>query len=585
MRKDNISNKIATIFSIFKIYKWSALFLLFLMLSSSFFESLGLGMILPILELITNPENTDATSVRLLNPILKYFSEYYKFLVVSVIMIIFIVLKNILIILKSGFSVHFTYRYRKLWANEIMNKYIRSDYSYLISQKQGTLINNLIIETESSAQLMKSLIEFISKIVLCLFLYGLMLMSSLKITLFITLIALLIFFILRNITFRYSLNVGKKRVALSQQITTSAAENISGVRQIKTFSVEEQKLQLFSKLLKEFLSILLKFRILHSLPKPFAESIVVTGIVGGLVYLKYLTQIPIVQMLPLIALFVVISQRLFPNASQLFSDRMTILNLVPSLKLTNDLYQKTIEQEDIEKGIEIKHLKENIIFDNVQFDYNKSVKLFEGINLAIPKGKITAIIGSSGEGKSTIVDLLFGLFKPKKGKIIINDKDLQDLKLKSWRQLTGYVSQDVFLFNSTIRENILIGKPDATEQEIRAAAIQANADDFIKILPEGYDTIIGDRGLKLSGGQRQRIAIARVLVRDPELIIFDEATSAVDSETEQMIQKCIIDLSKTKTIIIISHRESTIQNADIVYTLENGVITQYNDNNSKSLVS
>jgi len=565
-------NKLTILFSIFKIYKWSALFLFFLMIASSFAESLGLGMILPLLELITNPNNTNSTSVRLLNPILKYFSEYYQIMVICIMIIISIVLKNILIVLKNGFSHNFAYRYQKLWASEIMKKYLRSEYSFLISQQQGTLINNVIIEPDNSAVLLRKLLEFSSKVILCAFLYALMLIASLKITLFISVISFFIFIILRKTTYQYSIDAGKKRVSLSQQITAVAAENISGVRQIKTFSVENQKSQLFSKLMHKYFSILLKFKIIQNLPKPIGESIVVFGIVAGLIYLKYVAQTSLTEMLPVIGLFIIISQKLFPVASQLFADRMNILNFVPSLMLIIKIFKKSLKKEELEKGYVIRNLKENIIFGDVHFSYIKSNKLFQGVNLEIPKGKITAIIGSSGEGKSTIVDLLFGLFKPQKGKILINNLDLNDIQLKSWRQLTGYVSQDVFLFNSSVKENILIGKPESTDREIKEASIKADADEFIKKLPQGYDTIIGDRGLKLSGGQRQRIAIARVLIRDPEIIIFDEATSAVDSETEQMIQECIIELSQSKTIIIISHRESTIQNADIVYTLENGVI-------------
>lgn len=570
----NTLNRISIVISIFKIYKWASILLLFLMISSSFFEMIGLGMILPLLEVIINPNNAESASLIILQPILQFFPEYYKLLVLCSMLIIFYLLKNILLILKNGYSYHFIFRYRQLWSNEIMKKYIKADYSYLLSQKQGKLVNNLIIEPEKSAHLLRYFIEFISKIVTCIFLTNLMLIADWKITIFLMIISMFIFIVLRKTTYRYSISVGEKRVALSQDLTSIGAENISGVRQIKTFSVEHQKSKLFAETLKRYLKMLLKFQVLKVLPKPIAESIVIVGIGGGLVYLTYLRQIPINEMLPTIGLIIMVSQKLFPIASELFSDRMKILNYVPSLKLTNDIYHSIIKEEDLNLGKPVRHLEGDIIFKNIGFQYSKSKTLFENLNFVIQNNKVTAIMGSSGEGKSTLVDLLFGLYRPKRGKILVNHMDLEDINLVSWRKLIGYVTQDVFLFNSTIRENILIGNMDATDEEMISAVEKANAKDFIEELPRGYDTVIGDRGLILSGGQRQRIAIARVLIRDPEIIIFDEATSAVDSETEKLIQECIIELSKSKTVIIISHRESTVQNADIIYNLEKGRILE-----------
>jgi len=183
-------------------------------------------------------------------------------------------------------------------------------------------------------------------------------------------------------------------------------------------------------------------------------------------------------------------------------------------------------------------------------------------------------VGKSGCGKSSLVDLLCGLYKGYKGKIIIGDTELRKLSLSSWRKTIGFVSQDTFLFNESVRENILLGKHDASEEEIKAAARMAYSHEFIENLSKGYDTVLGDRGQKLSGGQRQRITVARALIRSPELLIFDEATSALDSESERLIQQSIEDLSECKTIIIISHRISTVKNADVIYVMDKGCIIE-----------
>jgi subfamily B ATP-binding cassette protein MsbA len=255
---------------------------------------------------------------------------------------------------------------------------------------------------------------------------------------------------------------------------------------------------------------------------------------------------------------------------------MNIITFVPSLKLVNELYTSKLEREDLDKGIVVNQLKEDIIFKNVNFTHLGSKPLFADITLNIQKGKTTAIVGASGAGKSTLVDLIVGFFKYNKGEILVNGIDLKKINLLSWRNLIGYVSQDIFLFNTTVRENILIGKPSASEEEILVVAKKANADLFIQALPQGYNTLLGERGLKLSGGQRQRIAIARAIIRDPELFIFDEATSSLDVESEKSIQESIYELAKEKTIIIIAHRLSTIENADVIYILDKGCIVELN---------
>jgi len=193
--------------------------------------------------------------------------------------------------------------------------------------------------------------------------------------------------------------------------------------------------------------------------------------------------------------------------------------------------------------------------------------------MVFPINKISAIFGKSGSGKSTIVDLLFRLFYQDKGEIRVNGINLNEINLQSWRKMIGYVSQDVFLFNGTIAENISMGSEKATMEDVINASKLANSHEFIKKLSNGYNTLLSDRGFNLSGGQRQRIAIARALVRNPKILIFDEATSALDSESERIIYNSITTLSKTKTIIIISHDLRNFKNIDIVYHMENGRCT------------
>jgi ATP-binding cassette subfamily B protein len=216
----------------------------------------------------------------------------------------------------------------------------------------------------------------------------------------------------------------------------------------------------------------------------------------------------------------------------------------------------------------------DIQLKNVSFGYNQKFPILENLSLEIAANKTTAIVGATGSGKSTLVKLLLRLYEIQSGNILLDRMDIRDLDLRSLRSCIGWVSQDVFLFHGSVLENIAYGSFDATVEEIVEAAKIAEADQFIQTLPNSYDTVVGERGQKLSGGQRQRIAIARAVLRNPPILILDEATSAVDNETEAAIQKSLERITKNRTTIAIAHRLSTIRNADRIYVMDQGKIAE-----------
>jgi ATP-binding cassette subfamily B protein len=213
-------------------------------------------------------------------------------------------------------------------------------------------------------------------------------------------------------------------------------------------------------------------------------------------------------------------------------------------------------------------------FEDVSFAYADGRLVLNKLTLEVPAGQTHAIVGATGAGKSTLVKLLLRLYDPSSGRITFDGVDLRDLSFVSLRHSIGYVGQDVFLFQGTVRENLAYGRPDATEAEIEEAAALAEATEFIKELPLGYDTIVGERGQKLSGGQRQRLSIARAILRDPPVLVLDEATSSVDNETEAAIQHSLDIVSKDRTVIVIAHRLSTVRHADRIHVLEDGQLTE-----------
>jgi ATP-binding cassette, subfamily B, bacterial len=256
-----------------------------------------------------------------------------------------------------------------------------------------------------------------------------------------------------------------------------------------------------------------------------------------------------------------------------------ILELYPKgmagFKRFTELMDQNPDVVDCEDAIVVPHLKGDIEFRNVTFSYDQNKPVLEGIDLEINHGETVAFVGPSGAGKTTICSLIPRFYDVNSGTITIDGIDLRDMTKKSLRSQIGIVQQDVFLFTGTLRENIAYGSLGATHEDIVRSAKQAHLEDFIAALPDGYETQIGERGLKLSGGQKQRIAIARMFLKNPPILILDEATSALDTETERIIQKALAELSKNRTTLVIAHRLATIRSADrIVVVTEDGIAEQ-----------
>ena len=244
------------------------------------------------------------------------------------------------------------------------------------------------------------------------------------------------------------------------------------------------------------------------------------------------------------------------------------------LDRTEELMNMTAEEDNVARTILLDNIKGDIVFNDVSFAYEAGKEVLHNINFTVPAGSVTALVGSSGSGKSTIAGLSATFLTPKSGKVTIDNQDLSKVKLSSYRKFLGVVLQDEFLFEGTIRENILFPRPNASETDLQNAVKAAYVNEFTDRFDDGLDTLIGERGVKLSGGQRQRLAIARAILANPKIIILDEATSSLDTESEALIQKSLTQLIKDRTTIVIAHRLSTIKKADQILVIESGKIVE-----------
>ncbi|WP_350494248.1 ABC transporter ATP-binding protein [Thermoanaerobacterium sp. R66] len=377
--------------------------------------------------------------------------------------------------------------------------------------------------------------------------------------------------------------VGKRRWEIALKTQSKLAEltniitetlNISGMFLIKLFTKEKEKYKEFEKVNNEVTQLQIRETIIGRWFFMTIQTFIAIGpmliyLVGGIILIKY-NSITIGG----IVMFVSLISRLYGPVNTFSNIHVDIIRslalferIFQYLDLKSEIYEK-------ENSIVVNNVKGDIKFDHVYFSYDGLHDTLKDINFEIKPGQMAALVGPSGAGKTTITYLLPRLYDVKMGKIFLDGVDIRDVSLTSLRNHIGMVTQDTYLFNTTIKENLLFARQDATDEEIINACKAAYIHDFIESLPNGYDTIVGDRGIKLSGGEKQRISIARTLLKNPKIIIFDEATSALDSNSEFYIQKALEPLLKSRTSLVIAHRLSTIIAADIIFVVVNGEIVE-----------
>lgn len=350
---------------------------------------------------------------------------------------------------------------------------------------------------------------------------------------------------------------------------------LSGIRLVKATGSEEYEYQKLERLIHDREKADFNSQANSALIAPANEmaglTVVIAILLLGRIFFKgQLETLSAVLLTYLLVLF-----RMLPFVGQLNNSRSSFANLAPSVSVVNDFLRREGKPFMPKGQVPYTGMAQGIRFEHLAFTYpGHDRQVLNQVDLWLPKGTTLALVGSSGAGKSTLGDLLPRFYAPTAGRILIDDRDLKDFEIRSLRQSMGIVSQDTFLFNDSVRNNLAYARIDATDDKIIEAAKRANAYEFIIKLPQGFDTLIGDRGVMLSGGQRQRLAIARALLRDPDILILDEATSALDTVSERLVQSAIEELSRDRTTLVIAHRLSTVQKADQIAVLDKGQVVE-----------
>ena len=360
----------------------------------------------------------------------------------------------------------------------------------------------------------------------------------------------------------------------SKEFTSSALSFVNGIRTVHASGTQTLERDRYYTATRNVLNARFAVFKLSALVRPLIAGLGVTLLVG-MVAVSYSLFISTGQLKAAELLtFLFVLTRTTPLVSSLNNTKVTVLGAQGSLSAVSELLRRDDKPYFKNGRVPFSGLQRSIDFESVDFSYNPGEPVLHSITLSIKRGETTALVGSSGAGKTTLADLLPRFYDPTQGRILVDGIDLSDLKIESLRQRMAIVSQDTFIFDATVRENITYGIKSANDTDVINAAKASNALEFIEDLPNGFDTKLGERGIRLSGGQRQRIAIARAILRNPEILILDEATSALDSVTEKLIQDALEQLAKGRTVIAIAHRLSTIANADKVVVLEKGHIVE-----------
>lgn len=564
---------IQALFPLLKLYPWAIPIIISLWILSAVLEGFGISLLIPFLQSFDPAAAQTATTNVLIGVLNRLFGQLppdQRLVIIPLSIFGCILLKNCLSYSNAVLLHWLNARISDRLRSRIYQQLLSVSDRYLEQQDFGQLSNLLLTETWNTSRALGTLFGLIANACTILVFVILLQMLSWKLTLLVGLVIGLISLCIRWVT-RSAKQIGQRAVEANSVLAARMWDGLAGMRVIRSFGREPYEQERFDRASRQVRRTFLQLETISAAIGPLYE------VLSALLLLSTLSIALLYQQasLPTLLTFLFILYRLQPQVQQFDAARVGLIGWISSVQAVMAFLNRSDKPYIRSGNVPFQALQQGITFNQVEFSYNPQDSLaLNNISLHIPRGKTTAFIGPSGAGKSTLIHLICRFYEPTAGEITIDRHPLPDLKLVDWRNRIAIVSQDVHMFSTSVRANIAYGKLDATDTEIVAAAKLANADDFIQQLPQGYDTPVGDRGVRLSGGQRQRIALARAIVRDPDILILDEATNALDSIAEHVIQDALNVLSHDRTVIIIAHRLSTIEHADQIVVLENGCIAE-----------
>ncbi len=449
----------------------------------------------------------------------------------------------------------------------------RLPVAFYDENRTGTLVARIMTDVEGVRNLIGTgVIDFFGGVLTAVFAFVWLLRLSVEMTV-VTFFILLVFGVILQKAFKTIRPIFRERAKINAEVTGRLTESLGGVRVVKGYHAEASEAQVFAGGVKRLLDNVISSLTAQSLMS--LASTAVLGVVGALVMYLGANQVVKGALTPGgYVTYVMFLAFMIAPIVQLVSIGTQLTEALAGLDRTTEIMNEGEEDSEPTRTVALPVIRGEVDFRNVEFEYEAGKPVLHGISFESRPGTVTALVGSSGSGKSTIISLICGFHTATKGAILVDGEDLATIRLSSYRPQLGVVLQETFLFDGTIRENVKFSRPQATEEQLMEACKIARVDEFAERFPEGYDTVVGERGVKLSGGQRQRLSIARAILADPRILILDEATSSLDSESESMIQGGLNHLMQGRTTFVIAHRLSTIRRADQILVVEQGNILE-----------
>ena len=562
-----------------KQQKLSMLKLLVMMVVSALLETGAVFMVMSIVTIILDPVSmVEGKTYQTICGILHIESTMTFSALAILACILMYVIKNGFAFVLQRSLYRFTFRNQFKTAKNLMLSFVKRDYEYYLEAETSVIQRSITADVSNMYQLILSVLQIASECIVALFLVVYLATLDIIMTVIIGVLLVVTLFVIKKIIKPIMNRTGKENQDFGAQMFSWIQQIVQGIKDIKVAGKEQYFINEYSKVGEGYVKAMERQNIFNNTPKLLIETVSIAGLLLYIMVL-ILSGRDVSGMVSLLSAFAVAAMRLLPAASRI-NNQMTSMafNEPFFFNVSDNLVAETDkEHTDISYAVATNEklpVHENIQFKNITYHYPNSDKLiFNKANVNFPIGKSVGVVGASGAGKTTIIDILLGLLNLQDGEVLADGVNIKD-HYRQWLCNVGYIPQMIFLLDADIRKNVAFGVPEEEidEKKLWYALSEAQLDDFVRGLPEGVNTSIGERGIRLSGGQRQRIGIARALYNDPEVLILDEATSALDNDTESAIMDSINRLHGKKTLVIIAHRLQTIEKCDMVFRVENGQI-------------
>ncbi len=561
--------------------KRKMLLLVFLMLIGAVLETLGVSMVMPVMNVVLEEDAIARHGyLQVICHIFHIDNSSDLTILVMVGLVLVFVTKNIFLFFQQKVQLKFVYTNQFATSRRMMINFMQRPYEYYLNADTAVIQRSITSDVNNMYGLILALLQLISEGIVFVCLAAASLVADVWMSLTVTVLLVVALLVIKCILKPIMRRAGEENQEFYSGLYKWIDQSVMGIKEIKIARREGYFINEYSKCGAGYVSAVQRYNLYNATPRLLIETLAIAGMILYLM-IQLLQGTAAADIVPQLGVLAVAAMRLIPCANRINNHLTSISYFEPFFMGVSDNLQEEIRDESIDyneetyrKKIDVEKLdvRKEIALLDITYKYpNSQVLIFDHADMTIPVGKSVGIVGTSGAGKTTIVDILLGLLQLETGSILADGVEVRE-HYASWLKNIGYIPQTIFMIDSTIRRNVAFGyaDEDIDDDKVWEALREAQLDEFVKGLPEGLDTSIGERGIRISGGQRQRIGIARALFEDPEVLVLDEATSALDNETEAAIMDSINRLHGRKTLIIIAHRLQTIEKCDMVYRVENG---------------